>query len=358
MQQLRAALASAASAAVIAGSLIAGTAPASADAGPVFTVMNTSETLPDGVWFRNSPHTQDTDRITGLGVYRGEQVRAECYLMGDSVGPYGNRVWYYSDNISRPSAAGRANKGFLNTHYVNDGMTANHVAPGVPPCGGTPGPPAPAGQNVAYYSGKGNAGADLARSLHFGRVLTADGSYDGKWPGDGSCRPSANAVAFAGRNITRLAGWSLGRLGPIYALRYLKDHDPPRARNINYVVLYDPGTPQSDFGKCDEPGTRTVQADQTLAWWLQLSSDNRLIVMAGKLTATNHHQSIQQNYFPAVKRAGGAVRSRVLVCNYSLGHAEVWNTYAHVMSQDRLPTTQGLNSCPRQGASQVWGWNP
>jgi hypothetical protein len=36
--------------------------------GPTFTVMNTSETLPDGVWFRNSPHTAGTDRVTGHGV--------------------------------------------------------------------------------------------------------------------------------------------------------------------------------------------------------------------------------------------------------------------------------------------------
>jgi hypothetical protein len=35
---------------------------------PIFTVMNTSETPPDGVWFRNSPHTADTDRVTGHGV--------------------------------------------------------------------------------------------------------------------------------------------------------------------------------------------------------------------------------------------------------------------------------------------------
>ncbi|WP_433232236.1 phospholipase A2 [Actinomadura formosensis] len=109
-------------------------APAPRSAQPVYAVVNTSETPPDGVWFRDSPHTADTPRITGLGVYMNERVRARCYAMGDAVGPHGNRVWYLADNISRPTAAGRSDSGWLNTHYVDDAMTADHPAPGIPAC--------------------------------------------------------------------------------------------------------------------------------------------------------------------------------------------------------------------------------
>jgi predicted Zn-dependent protease len=127
------------------GALVAGLVAAAATmvvlaqpalaSGPAFVVMNTSESLPDGVWFRNSPHTADTNRETGFGVYKNEYVQAVCYQWGDAVGAYGNTVWYLSNNLTRPTINGHANSGYLNTHYVNDGMTANHVYPGIPQCG-------------------------------------------------------------------------------------------------------------------------------------------------------------------------------------------------------------------------------
>jgi hypothetical protein len=108
--------------------------PPPAAAHPVFTVMNTSETPPDGVYFRRSPHTADTARITGLGVYSGEQVRLECYAWGDAVGSYSNRLWYYVTNMSRSSAGGQSNVGYLNSHYINDGLLANQIDAGVVAC--------------------------------------------------------------------------------------------------------------------------------------------------------------------------------------------------------------------------------
>ncbi|WP_199514817.1 hypothetical protein [Nucisporomicrobium flavum] len=109
--------------------------PEPAAAAPaIFTVMNTSEAPPDGVWFRNSPQTSDTDRITGLGVYVNEQVRLDCYAWGESVGAYENRLWCKVTNQSRTSVGGRTNAGYLNAHYVNDGNRADIVADGVPAC--------------------------------------------------------------------------------------------------------------------------------------------------------------------------------------------------------------------------------
>lgn len=97
--------------------------------------MNTSEAPPDGVWFRNSPHTGDTDKVTGHGVYAGDSVSLRCYAWGDAVGPYGDKLWYYVTNLTRPTVpGGAANVGFLNAHYINDGKAANVVDAGVPAC--------------------------------------------------------------------------------------------------------------------------------------------------------------------------------------------------------------------------------
>jgi hypothetical protein len=101
---------------------------------PVFTAMNTSETPPDGVWFRNGPHVADTDRVTGHGVYANEHVRLDCYGAGDPVGPYNDSLWYYVENVTRPTNAGVPNDGWLNAHYINDGLVANRVDAGVVPC--------------------------------------------------------------------------------------------------------------------------------------------------------------------------------------------------------------------------------
>lgn len=101
---------------------------------PVFTVQNTDNPPPDGVWFRNSPHTADTSRITGLGVYRNEQVQLQCYAWGDSVGPYNDTLWYFVKNLTRPTVGSLPDQGYLNAHYINDGKLANQVDAGVPPC--------------------------------------------------------------------------------------------------------------------------------------------------------------------------------------------------------------------------------
>ena len=100
---------------------------------PVFPVMNTSETPPDGVWFRDNPNVSGP-RLNGYGVYAGDRIQLRCYGWGEAIGAYGNRLWYSSANLTRPNAPGRTDVGWLNAHYVNDGQNANAVVPGVRPC--------------------------------------------------------------------------------------------------------------------------------------------------------------------------------------------------------------------------------
>jgi CHAP domain len=126
-----------------------GTAPAAT--GPVFGVQNTSETPPDGVFFRNDPHTADTSRVPGLGVYAGERVQLTCYAFGDAVGPYADALWYSVANVTRPTVGSAPNAGWLNAHYINDGASANQIDAGVSACPGysttSPSNPAPTPTN-------------------------------------------------------------------------------------------------------------------------------------------------------------------------------------------------------------------
>ena len=103
---------------------------------PVFSVMNTSETSPDGVWFRNSARISDTDKVDGHGVYAGDSVQLMCYVYGEVVGNANNSLWYFVTNITRPTVykTGAPNVGYLNAHYINDGMQANQTDAGVSQC--------------------------------------------------------------------------------------------------------------------------------------------------------------------------------------------------------------------------------
>jgi len=137
--------------------------PARATSGPVFTVMNTSESPPDGVYFRDLPDW-NTSRTYGLGVFMNEQVQLQCSASGPAVGPYNDQLWYYVLNVSRPvNYDGQPNQGMVSAHYINDGQLANVVDAGVPACvnnqppASTPspvvslaqGPAAPAGYRYA-----------------------------------------------------------------------------------------------------------------------------------------------------------------------------------------------------------------
>jgi hypothetical protein len=321
--------------------------PASAGAAPVFAVMNTSETPPDGVWFRNSPHTANTDRVTGHGVYRGERVQLSCYAWGDAVGAYHNRLWYQVTNVTRPrgGANGRVNAGYLNAHYVDDGMLANQVAPGVPPCDATPAqppqPPAPTpGGASVYYSPFNDdriywwmpwkrvpspASLTLYRSAW--SLGTCSGARAGDFPDE-----------VGGRRVTTLAGWSIGRMGPIF---FLRDY-PTRRSNINYVLLFDPGTYDELSGDC---GHGSIS--QVLANWLSANPDNRLVILAGETTRDEGsrngpyaHRGIQEVYFGEIR--GRRIRDQVTVCNYDqMGHRDVWVQFRHLVDQAPITT-----SCP------------
>jgi TIR domain len=105
--------------------------------GTLYTVKNTSEELPDGVYFRQSlqidPGQPTPTPIYGFGVFKADAIQISCWAWSDDVS--NDKIWYYVYNVTRQTVAGRENRGWISAHYVNDGMTANHPTPGIPPCG-------------------------------------------------------------------------------------------------------------------------------------------------------------------------------------------------------------------------------
>ena len=313
---------------------------AAASGGPIYTVMNTSETLPDGVWFRNSPHTADSDRVTGHGVYQNERVQLECYAWGDAVGPYSNRLWYFVLNVTRPVNDGVTNRGYLNAHYINDGKAANQIDAGVPQCGSTPAP-AP-GPGSVFYSP--NNTPDAVSGL---TVADLNIVYD-EWA-LGGCSPAAAVNIPDGVSV--LAGWSVGRLGPIYFL----DAAGQRVSQVHTIILFDPGNTANFTGSsCDTKVKPSINS--LLANWLKSDGSNRLIVLTGKVSEDQHggrstFAGLWKYYFAGIWNQPFA--SRAQVCDYhNLGHQQVLTTFAWMVQKP-------VRGCPEaSGAPNPVAWNP
>jgi hypothetical protein len=287
-----------------------------------------------GVYYRNSPAWEDTDRIVGVGVYTGDTVELICGTWGEAVGPNANRRWHLVRNLSR--AVG---EGWVPDRMLTTPNNANELTPGEAECGSSPAtpPPAPSGHSV-FYSGQGAAGVDYAAPFA-DVMLSENGTRDlADWAA-GDCSPVQADDAAIG--ATTLAGHSLGRLGPIYALQN------SQVRNtVRYVLMFDPGAIET-FG-CD----RAAGASQVLSSWLASNSANRLVIMAGEFTAPDAHRSIQDVYFaPAIRDTNQA--GQVLVCNVEndgqpWSHDDVVRGYAWMIDQP------APSSCP----SGFLGWNP
>lgn len=197
-----------------------------------------------------------------------------------------------------------------------------------------------------YYQPRFNAGDPVPPST----VIPRD-----RWS-NGDCIPRS-AYSFPGfvgdRRVTTLAGWSLGRLGPTYLLYWFFE----RSREINSIVLFDPGSYDDYFGE----GSCDLSYDQSELYsrWLSLSPDNRLLILAGEVTKDQKtavgpiaHRGIQEALFPKIR--GTALSSQVLVCNYdALDHPAVLREFAGV------ETMGPRSTCPEKPGIRLYDkWHP
>jgi hypothetical protein len=172
---------------------------------------------------------------------------------------------------------------------------------------------------TVFYSGEGDAGASdvssgvvrLVQSLGF---LGLGHAYDGEWTGSNECE-TAEAVPTqlpsGGEPITELAGYSLGRLGPIYFLR-----SSTWVPQISYILLLDPGNGNEMAASCDAHGD--IGPAGALAAWLGLSSSNRLVVMAGPATLADNFAGLDKYYLHGLSSSS---QTQVLICyTASPGH--------------------------------------
>lgn len=120
------ALAAAATAILTTGAVF-DASPAAADDGGVYTVVGTQI----GVYARNSPHINDTERTDGLGAYDGDRVQEICGVInGDPVGERNNRTWHKVKDLDRPGEG----VFWISDHWLNTPNSRNELTPGEVDC--------------------------------------------------------------------------------------------------------------------------------------------------------------------------------------------------------------------------------
>lgn len=200
----------------------------------------------------------------------------------------------------------------------------------------------PASASTAFYSGLGSAGVTRAKAS-FKYTEDRNPLYDGDWAKDNKTCATDWAGRFTsaknGKFVDTLAGYSYGRLGPIFFLKYASK---AQRKQIDYVLMYDPGN-LDDLSLCD----KKVDSSGALAKWLNDNPAARLVIMAGALTGQRSHKGIQEVYFPKIRHR--VIAAQVLVCNADgVAHGEVLRRWAYMMSQG--PPSK----CP----DNLVGWDP
>jgi hypothetical protein len=317
--------------------------PAAApDGGGVYSIMDAA----GGVYFRKSPSWGDASSTPGEGVYDGDQVRLICGAFGEAYGPYSNRWWSYVQNLTRPSAG----QGWVNAHFINDGMPANQPSPGEGNC-----PPSIPGAP----GGGGSQPSAQMRSVFFwpdgvpASMQVADSDFEASaWYSRKGCNPVFPAPILLPGSVNTLAGWSSGRLGPMYFLHLF----PQQWSQIHTIILFDPGNlenmsdPNPNAG-CDSK-LKKPSITQMLASWLK-QPDNELLVLTGAVSEEKpiafripgtsievfagkpQFHGLWNYYFHDLWQTD--MGSRAIVCDYdNLGHEAVLTLFAQIVKSTGL----------------------
>lgn len=286
-------------------------------------------------------------------------VSVKCY---DSVTPGG--FWLFTmhtDGSGYAFTQSQCYSGDGPDHWVRaSGVESNHVSWGSgggssggggnppPGGGGNPGGSAdgwpPPNVISVFYSGTDDANGPLPPGIH---VADKDvGVKDYK----GDCKPE-RAISHVSPDVNTLAGWSKGRMGPIY---FLSAAGSDRVAKIRTIVLFDPGA-ASEMKKSASlwerisgaPCDPNYDINALLANWLKSNPANRLFIIAGRATedkASGHHFGGIWTYYIAGIWADRSIAHRAIICDYDdMDHEVIMKSFWPFVAAPDLACPPGPN---------------
>lgn len=202
------------------GVLGAGTAHAD----PSYHLVDADHASDGGVYYRNNPHWNDTNRTPGRGLYYGETAQLICGTWGDPVGPYANRRWHKVNNLSRNIGVG-----WLPDRYFDTPNNANQPTPGEREC--------TSADLGAATTPPPSAGSSAEKAITWMATRLGHREYDRQ------CLAAVyQAYLSGGRNITAGLPWgpshdSAYTYWTVAANRHPGDRNPPRGALVFFRSL-------------------------------------------------------------------------------------------------------------------------
>ena len=301
--------------------------------------VHIANTSGEGVLIHPEPNTSHP----GVGwIPEGASPDYNCFVYGQVIGSV--PIWF---SVNFNGVSGYYASYYDDSSYHSDAELTSKY--GVPKCGGQPsqgqlvpatdGSPTSAFVYFSPFNELDNPAWSHAADTSVATI------YEHAWyenpPTASSCAQSAasghahdeaNALA---ASASTLAGWSLGRLGPIL---YLKRATTAERGRITYVILIDPGS--YDELTCD----RAQSAGSVLASWLRDNAQAHLVVISSSaVSQLDHSRGIQETYFNAIRSLKSKnVNLRVITCNYKFDHYHAFFASQYWIAH-RIGTT---TSCP------------
>lgn len=338
-------------------------------AAAVSAPIHISGTAGEGVFIRSGPSTANA-RVGWMP--EGASPDYICFAWGQNIN--GVPIWF---NVNYGGVSGYYASFYDDSSYhSNEELTAKY---GVPLCGSTPPAPVPSPSptpstpSPTPSSPPAGAAPPKPAAVYFnpyprnhqdGPHLVSDGAtidlpHGGEKDWYGGCKASRRPYqiateAAAGRPITTLSGWSLGRIG---ILSFLANATVPELQQANYALLIDPGKLASGGMACDlESG-----GGDPYVRWLHVNAAAHLVIISGSLSQNENSRGIQEAYFNDMRDGPyPEVISRVLVCNYPIDHQQAfWSSKYWIQHQ----IGNARDACPRLLVDGRWldesaSWRP
>jgi hypothetical protein len=326
----------------------------------------------DGVFIRPTP---DRSQPARGWMPEGASPDYNCFTYGELVGNVD--VWF---SVNYNGVTGYYASYYDDSSYHSESELTSKY--GIPKCGAasppppasTPAPPpsataAPGPTPVAMPSPPVTRPA--IQSLFFSPnddqefglagIQAADAGYRyGDWRQTADCaRNDEIGDALVPSGVTTLAGWSAGRLGPIYFI------DSDNRSRVSTIVLFDPGSSadMARSGACDDGLEPSI--NDRLATWLREDARHRLIVLAGAVTEHKpwhvphtdvywghpDFDGLWHYYLAGIWNQPFA--GQALICDYdNMDHAQVLRDFASIV---RHP----VSGCPTKADDPApTAWHP
>jgi hypothetical protein len=294
-----------------------------------------------GIYWRSAPDWNAAEATAGNGFYPGTVIKIICYQAGAANVPgSADSMWEQASWVSGPGTG----SGWVNEHFVNDGSAINQPSPGAPPCSGNAGGSPQSGSG----SPAGGTGSLPGASLFFlpkgfdgARTIATLSINYWTWRGNNcTLNRSLPLEPVHNHRVDTLAGWSLGRLGPIYYLQAALAAGT--ADQISYVLLIDPGD-DTNFAGCD--ANMSPNPGEILRRWLSTTPNAHLVVIAAQSTNHDHQGGLWRRYLGALTHKQRT--QQLLVCNEgNLPHGAAEAQYGAPNGQNNAYITRHKFICP------------